>query len=236
MPKRKADSSEKGQTVLKRVRTIDDKVRKVDRRVAKIFRSIETNYVDTLVNINTAYDVNNVVHLSPITSDAASASGAPGTRQGSKVTPTSMELRLKMRQPSSTIQNPSIMRVIVIQSKQRFIPNTTAIGGTNAVLANQNSNAAVLAPFNKFNRRHFTVLYDETVVLGSWLTATGVSTSIDNTRVVTIKRKLSRDIAYEDASDTGEGGQIYLIAYSDIAAATTEPDLYGLCRIHYQDL
>lgn len=235
MAKRKADEEEMPLT-LKRVKTTDDKVNTLQKKVNRISRTIETNYVDVDINKAVAYDVETVVHLTPIINDAATASGYPGTRQGSRVTPTFLEIRMQAYQGASTLQNPSFVRFLVVQAKQRFVPQTTSVSGTTAVLANQGSNKSYVAPFNKDNRRHFTVLHDETVSLGSWLSSSGSATAIPQARHIEIKRKLSRNIAYDLDSTTTEAGQVYLIAYSNIVSTQTEPTISGLCRVHYQDL
>lgn len=226
----------KRQKTMKRTKTVDARLKQLSSKVSKISRSIESNYVDTSINMNANYDTSNVLSLTTITNDSATSSGAPGTRQGSRVTPTFLELRMQVSQSSSTLQNPSVVRIVVVQAKQRFVPSGTAAGGSTALLAYQNASAVVYSPFDKFNRQHFTVLHDETLTLGSWLTSTGVATDIDQTKLVEFKRKLSRDIRFEDDSGNPEAGRIYLVAYSTIATANTEPTLFGYARVHYQDL
>lgn len=241
MVKRKAEGGdEEGPLVLKRARPLTTplpRLAKLEKRVNSIAKAIETNYIDTQINKAIAYDVNTFVDLSAISSDVATASGAAGTRQGSWVQPTMLEARLRFHQPfDPTIQNPTAVRFMLIQAKQRFTPSTVAVGATTAVLANQNSNFSFLAPYDKDNRRHFTVLHEQSFTLGGWSNSSVGASSIPQDRIFTIKKKLSRRIAFELNGATKEGGAIYWIAYSDTAAAQTEPVCTGLVRVHYRDL
>lgn len=207
--------------------------KKLEKKVNMIVKAIEPNYVDTTISTNIAYDVNNAQTISALTQ---AGTGAPGTRQGAKVTPYYLEFRGVLSQASSALQNPSTVRILLVQSRQRFLPSTTAAVGATNILDGQGTIVTPYEPFNKDNRKHFTVLYDKTHMLGSWLTSTGVSTSIPQRKLIQMKLKLSRDIVYEESSTTPEGGQLYLCCYSTVANANTEPVIDGVFRVHYRDL
>lgn len=207
--------------------------KRLERKVNKIAKAIEPNYVDTIINSNIAYDVNNATTISALTQ---AGTGAPGTRKGARVTPYFLEFKGQIAQASSALQNPSTVRIMLIQARQRFVPNTTATTGTSNILDFQAASNTIFAPYDRDNRRHYTVLYDKTHQLGSWLTSTGVSTSIAQRKLIQMRLKLSRDIAYEESTTTTEGGQLYLCCWSDVANANTEPDIRGVFRIHYRDL
>lgn len=234
-----ARPSKRAKVTLVRAPTVnevqDSKIAKLSRQVKRLAKAQETNYKDVLINTNCAYDVNNAIHISSILNDGGSPTGTVGTRIGEKVSPYFLEIRGRVRQPLSAIENPSVVRMIIIQSKQRFTPSTISIPGANNVLANQNSIFAYLSPFDRDNRQHFTVLHDEMFSLTSWSTAGGTMTGEPGQHLVHIKKKLSKDIAFELSGSTPEAGNIYVCFFSSVAAANTEPVFEGFSRIYYKD-
>lgn len=224
---------------LTRAPTIDDvqnlKIAKLTRQVRSLNKAQETNYIDKFINVNISYDVNNAQHVTAIPNDGTGPTGAAGTRIGEKVSPTFMEMRGIFKQPLTAVENPTQVRMIVIQSKQRFVPSTTSITGANNVLANQNTVSSVFAPYDFDNRRHFYVLHDEVYTFTSWSTAQGAMTGEPAQRYIHFKKKLSRDICFEGTGTTPEAGQIYCLFYSNVAVANTEPTFEAFSRVYYKD-
>lgn len=207
---------------------------KVEKKVNKILNSTEPNYKDTTVNTNISYDADNATLLSNI---SISGDGTEGTRQGRWVTPTRLEVRGAItRAVDTTNQPPAIVRMLVIQAKQRFTPSSSSAGGTTNILQSQGTATTPYQPFDINNRRHYTVLYDKTFTSGFATSASGFAQNYGSL-LTPMKRniKLSRRIQWQDDSTTTEGGQIYVLFYSNVVSTAVEPAFTGVFRLHYVD-
>lgn len=211
------------------------KVDKLQKTVNRIQSGIEKNIKDTVISKNISYDVDNATHLSALTFNG---DGSAGTRQGRKVKPMFIEIRGMIDRPvDASLQSNTPVRVMIVQSRQRFKPVTNAAAGLTNILAPQNSNTTAYAPFDHNNRKHFSVLYDKTFMSGFNTISSGFTDSWKPSQYINIRKKVSRNIVYEDDSNTVlEGGHIYLCLYSNIISTQAEPTFDGICRLTYTDM
>lgn len=148
------------------------------------------------------------------------------TREADEIAPFRLLLNghIEMNTASTNVQQR--IRCIVIQSKEGFIPSTiTATPSNSALLSGGGLGAqALLTPFDHNNRKHFTVLMDET------FTVTDQDPSVDFSKSF----KISRKVRFQEAgSATAERGQIYLCRYS--TEGTNGPKMSWYSRVLYHD-
>lgn len=223
-------------TVLKEEETPGEQaitaVRKLQRKVNRLAAAEETNYKDVSINQAISYDLNGAVHLSSLTFNADGSSGA---RRGRWVKPKFLEIRGALSVGISTVSesNPYV-RILVVQAKQRFVPQTNSSTATSIVLTSQGTSITPYQPFDINNRRHFTVKHDSSHALGFW---NGTAAYANGTllKPVHLKIKLSEKIQFEDDSTTIEGGQVYILFYSNIVSSSVEPTFLGVSRLTYVD-
>lgn len=223
-PMAKRVKSEKAKTNTELTR----QVTQLSKKVKTISSAIESKFYDNSVpGSEVNYDVNSVITVATF-----GQGDTANTRSGVKIQPTRMDLIFQLRNSGTTASGGCTMRMLVIQSKQRFTPDTTAGSDTNGGLLNSANTSE--APFSMLvhdNRSHYTVLLDEIVDLEE-------DQSGANTKPVTIRRSVypKRPIIYEpgDVGDT-EAGQIYICFTSDVANAAVGPIRRGNYRLYFKD-
>lgn len=195
------------------------KINKLRKDVSQLKRSEETKYHDeNVARSNNSYAINDTQILcDPVQSLTAQ------TRIGDSISPYRIEINgaLEWIDPSG----PVIQRVMLIQSKQKFIPSTTASAGSvQSVLTLGGTIGAPFSTFDWNNRSKFTVLYDRTFGL-----------DFQRPQVTyKIRKKISRNIKFEDTGSlTAESGQLYLLHFSNNSAIPPKKTFYS--RVYYKD-
>lgn len=192
--------------------------------VRKLKSDREVHYHDENdVGLATPYDVTNRVAIlcDPPQGDART------DRSGDTISPISLDLRMRIS-GNSTIA--SFVRILVIQSKERFVPVSTAATGTSAVWDEAGTSNAPVSNFFWDNRQHFVVLHDEVVPVGNTGGAANAITYLN------IRKKLSRKINYLAGTTGPAEGQVYLIMTSSINnASSSAPIIAWHSRIRFHD-
>lgn len=191
--------------------------------VRKLKSSREVHYHDENdIGLATPYDVTNRVAIlcDPAQGDART------NRSGDSITPISLNLRIRISSNSSIA---NLARFMIIQSKERFVPVSTASTGTSAVWEEAGTANAPLSDFFWDNREHFVVLHDEVVTLGS----AGASNAIQYRH---IKKKLTRKINYLAGTTGPAEGQIYLVMTSTLNnGGGSSPTIAWHSRVRFLD-
>lgn len=196
--------------------------KKLTAEVRKLKSNREVHYHDEL---NTGYRIPYDVDRTVVLCDPAQGV-ARTERVGDSISPYYVDIRGQLKCPAST---GSTVRITLIQSKQRFIPQTTASTGITSVWDRAASGQAPLSTFTFENRDHFTVLWDKTFELG----AAGSSNDVVNWH---LKKKITRPIKYDAGATTFEGGALYLLQTSDFNnASTVAPNSVWVSRVYFHD-
>lgn len=195
------------------------------KKVNKIASGIELKFHDELGTAGAvAYDANRAQILSDPVQGSTSA-----TRDGREIMPQSLKIRGAIYLNGTSTAPSQTVRIMVVQSKQRFVPvtNTAAIPANNtSVLARQGNTDVCTSDFDINNRRHYTVLYDRTFIV----------TDYSPTKIFTVNKKLTKKITFENAGSLiGESGQIRLLMFSDVATANNPPVVESYSRMRYTD-
>lgn len=223
-PQAKRMKSEKAKTNSELTR----QVTQLGKKVNTISKAIESKYYDqSFAGSEFNYDTNNTLTVATFgQGDTAQ------TRSGQRIMPTRLDLIFQLRNSGTTASGGCTARMLVIQSKQRFTPDTTAGISTNGGVFNSaNTSESPFSMLTMDNRTHYTVLLDRIVDLEEDQTGA-------NTKPVTIRETVypKRPIIYEpgDTGDT-ESGQIYILFTSDVAATAVGPVRRGNFRLYFKD-
>lgn len=189
----------------------------------KLKSSREVHYHDeTDAGLATPYDVTNRVAVlcDPIQGDGRTQ------RAGDSISPISIDLRMRL-QSNTAFGN--VARVLLIQSKERFVPVSNAATGTSAVWEDAGTALAPMSQFFWDNRQHFKVLHDEVVRLGS--------ANADSSIVyLHIYKKLSGKINFLEETSAPAQGQIYLVMTSNMSnAGGGAPTIAWTSRVCFHD-
>lgn len=190
--------------------------------VRKLKSDREVHYHDELnLGYGIPYDVNRAVVLcDPPQGDARTE------RVGDTIRPYWIDLRGSLRNQHT---RSCVARITLVQSKQRFIPSTTAASGITSVWNRAAGVAAPLSTFTFDNRDHFTVLWDKTFTIGG---AGSASEQVD----YHLKKKLTRPINYAAGATTFEGGGLYLLQTSEYDNASgVSPVSAWVSRVYFHD-
>lgn len=185
-------------TALKRQTT------KLARDVRKLKSDREVHYHDELrLLLDVPYDNNNRTTIC----DPVVGTGVEN-RIGDSIHPYFIDIR-GMVQGNGGLE--SVVRIMLIQSKQGFTPTIVAASGLGSILQ---SAASAQAPFSMWtheNREHFNVLHDETFQVGF--------AGANNQIPFHIAKKLKRPISYDPAGVQYSAGGLYLMMTSTRATA-----------------
>lgn len=191
--------------------------------VRKLKSAREVHYHDENdVGLATPFDVTNRTAL---LFDPPQGDGRTD-RSGDSVTPISLEIRGRIQ----NLHTAGVAaRILIIQSKERFVPVSNSATGTSAVWELAGTSNAVSSPFFYDNREHFIVLHDETYMLGS----TGAS---NNMLPFHIKKKIYRKVNYIAGTTGPANGQIYMVMTSTASNASgVAPVIAWHSRIKFLD-
>lgn len=173
----------------------------------KLKNSVERKYHDELSSEGIVNNINNEVST---LCDPAQGLTVQ-TRTGDEIQPTSLQLGLRIRHNGSGLGYQQV-RVILIQAKERFVPDSRQSTPDNAAVLAIGGAVSYnyLTSFDWNNRKHFTVLFDKTYTVDD----VGTKSVSDLVRV-----PVRRKVRFEEAgSTTGARGQIYMIRYSSEGA------------------
>lgn len=217
-PKRQKTQLVHQPTLSRRVATLSSKLNKIER----LFET--KTHDESLTPSATGYDAEAVTIL------CDPAQGATeDNRIGDSISPFRITIRGTLRQNASTDGRGAIVRIMLVQSKQRYIPLSATNSNAQGLLQQAGTVNAPLSQFNFQNRKHFTVLSDVTYAMSN--EDTGGSTS--NIAFV-INKKLTKNISYSPDSVVAERGQLYLVRTSN-AAVSAAPLLSFESRVFYKD-
>lgn len=196
--------------------------KKLQKKVNKISRGIETKHVDILLAAQEINFDSNETHALclPVQGDAHNE------RIGDSIAPYRLNCKLTISNINTADDNTQFARVMIIQSKQRFTPNTVSTSGVTQLFSTANVDEVVVSNLVHDNRSHYVLLHDKTYTL---------SPAGNGAVVINISKKLSRKVEFEPGSTTTESGQIWICFVSNIAQAATGPIFTLASRILYTD-
>jgi len=148
------------------------------------------------------------------------------TRIGNEISP--FHLRIRGTVDWNPVSGaPQLVRILVIQSKQRFVPVTNTNTISTGVLILSGTSQAPISDFNYENRKKFTVLHDRQYMVSE----------DDQSQPINVSKRIKRKLVFQEGgSTTAERGQIYMLIYSDQASASSsKPVVRAYSRIQYKD-
>lgn len=196
-------------------------LKKVNAKVNKLASQSETKHVDVLLTgTEVNFDANKTQALCIV-----AQGDAHNERIGDSMSPFRLNMKLAISNISAD-SAPQFVRLTVIQSKQRFTPNTIATSGVTQLYSTADVDEVVVSNLVHDNRSHYVLLHDKTYPI-----------SPDGNRgmIITLSKKISRKIEFEPGSTTTEAGQLWFCLTSDIAAASTGPTFKMASRVLYKD-
>lgn len=200
------------------------RLKRLEGQVRGINRAIEKkHYGFTDLSENIAYDVNTILDIAPI----IQGDSADSQRIGQKVKPYRVVIRGLVNNNHTA---GCAVRLTLIQSRHRFIPDTSVATTTSGVWE-QAGNAN--APFSEFlwnNFPHFTVLHDELITL----TGPNLDNGMTKTFEINVSKGL-KSILFDDDAATYESGGLYFLMTSNLAAVANEPTIQYCGRVYYTD-
>lgn len=208
---------------VKKMKTNTSKeIKQLKKDVNTLKRSNETKYHDELYTKGAVErDVNNVTTLL----DPGQGS-TNQTRVGNEISPYRIHLKGDVRIANAGSVGKGSVRVMVIQSKQGYVPSTISTSTVDKLFIYPNAEVTPHSPLDLNNRQHYVVLFDKTYMLD----AAGKQIA-----KVNINKKISRNVTFVEAgSTTAEKGQIYLCLTSS-SATLNDFEFQGYSRIFYKD-
>lgn len=184
-----------------------------------IKKAPETKYssIYTPGGVSMAYDSPIFVNLSAI-----SQGDTVSSRDGDRIMPVSINCKWRVNTQSST----TVSRIIVLQWKPNSnddVPSASKILNFGALTLDSVDYQYVP---DKADRNKFTVLYDKRILQGNSQMAIG---SINLS-------KFANKYIYYDGTDTDAKNNIYVMAFSNLNAAATEPTLYADFIFRWKDM
>ncbi len=148
------------------------------------------------------------------------------TREGDVISPHHISIKGRAVAGTTAAQQ---LRVMLVRSKQRYIPLTTASSGsTQAILQLVNSAHCLLSPPDRDNHGHFQIIRDFRISLYG-----GLET---DTKFFSINYKCpkSSKIAFDQDTTVPESGQYYLLFWSNVAIASAGPIIDYYVKSQYR--
>lgn len=210
----------KGIYVRKRGSKTYHKVTQLAKDVRMLKRDNETKHTDDLqANIALDFNTNNTRVLCDPNQGLTNQ-----TRIGSQISPYKVEINGRLDSNVAT-GSAHLVRVMLVQSKQKFIPSTIASAGSpQSVLTLANTENAPISFFDRNTRDKFIVKYDKTFTFDQ----------DDPYKLYKIRAKVSRNIVFEDTGSlVAESGQLYLLHFCDTNASN--PRVSYATRVFYKD-
>lgn len=121
---------------------------------------------------------------------------------------------------------PQMVRMMLIQSKQRYTPSTITTSGVTQLFSTADVDDVINSNLVHDNRSHYVLLHDKTYTL---------SPDGNRGQFINISKKISRKVEFEPGVTTTESGQIWMILTSDVALASVGPTVQWASRILYKD-
>jgi len=146
------------------------------------------------------------------------------TREGDRIEPTSMRISYQCVHDAVTV----VSRIIVFQWKP---DNQVDAPSMAKILEVPSTTQSVYSPYmqDKVDRSKFVVLYDK-MHTGD---ATGL-TATTHTRTINIKKFANKYINFNESATTGKSA-IYVLAFSNVSSASTEPSFNKVVYFHWKD-
>lgn len=148
------------------------------------------------------------------------------TRIGDEISAYRINLRGVIEANAASAGNTQLVRVVLLQSKEGFVPSTTAVTTTNQLWVGNNAVYAPLSAYDEANRKHFTILYDKTFA---------TDTNSQKQVLFNINKKISRPTRFDlGGSTVAKQGQLYLCMTSNYGTGSA-PQVTFYSRISYKD-
>jgi len=180
----------------------------------------ETNYalIDNSAN-NISYDVPLLATWS-----AVAQGDTIHNREGDRIEPTNLRMSYQCVHDAATV----ISRIIIFQWKP---DNQVDAPSMAKILEVPSTTQSVYSPYmqDKVDRSKFVVLYDK-MHTGD----TAGLTAYTRTRTVNIKKFANKYINYNESATTGKSA-IYVLAFSNVSSASTEPTFNKIVYFSWKD-
>jgi len=188
----------------RKVATLTRKVNKMPAPELKYFDSERTASASVGYNLDVVKDALVV----PAVGDTSI------TRDGAQITLN--KLHIRMRVLANALQaEPSILRVVLLQAKERYVPSNTAVIGTvTNLFESANTNDAVHSMFGWTNRIHYRILKDFKVAIQSTGTSGGAALSEKVLKISYKFKQFNKAMRFDASTTTAQKNQVYLCVIS----------------------
>jgi len=146
------------------------------------------------------------------------------TREGDRIEPTNLRVSYQCVHDAVTV----VSRIIIFQWKP---DNQVDAPSMAKILEVPSTNQSVYSPYmqDKVDRSKFVVLYDK-MHTGD----TAGLTAYTRTRTINLKKFANKYINYNESATTGKSA-IYILAFSNVASASTEPTFNKIVYFSWKD-
>lgn len=209
----------------------------LSRQVAKLSRTVsnlakpELKYNDNgrTAPANVGFDLNTVndALCTPAQGDGQTQ------RDGSAINMHKLYVQGKVNANSAQAE-PYVVRIIVLQAKQRYSPSLTATTGVTQLLEDANTNDAVHSMYSFVNRVHYRILKDFKITVQSTGTSGGAAPDIKYFKFGYTFKKFNRTMRFDSNGTTSQMNQIYFLAVST-AGTTNYPTIEYEARTTFYD-
>lgn len=208
----------------------------LERRVLQVERKVASNrpeakYYDVQGTTKAAsqYDTGFVIPLNDITQG-----NSDENRIGDTVRPFFLDFKMLVYPDNTTSTSGSVLRFLIVRSKQRYQPVAAATSGTSQFFDLAADQRTIISPLFQDHKGHYDVVHDEVVCMGpnsSTTFGSGVPT------LKHIRKKLYfKPTKFTEASTTFEEGGYYLVVVGDRTVAQADAPLYSfISRFWFAD-
>ncbi len=208
-----------------KIRPRKTKIQKLTTKVNRIANLIETKHHDeTQTEVLTSFDNEQVsILFDPIQGDGENA------RVGDVCSPFRIMIKGSFRQTVSG-SGGVFGRVMLIQSKQRFVPLSASSGSdSQSVWESAGTNIAHLSQYIVENRSHYKVLFDRTYAIG------GEDSSKDVV-LFNINKRITSNVRFTTGGTNTERGGIFLLFTSNrLVSQANGPFRAWTSRVLFKD-
>lgn len=218
----------------------DKKLAQIDKKIRKLNNEAEVKYHDINCSVAPVQTTGDLVLLNGMGQGASQAS----VRIGARVKATSLQMRLWLQGPQSTVVDNEIIRIIVFwdNDAKGVAPDIVNDPLTGPALLNSANGLGVefLNPTQLEQRERFKILYDKTHVLTPQMPlevtpATGITNEIIPAfKSINKYIKLNRTVQYGDTTNgiaSINNNSLWILYISSTGTATVQ----GVTRFSYKD-
>lgn len=213
------------------VSQLNKKVRVLAKKVNKIPKP-ELKHIDTLqINgLKISYDVNSttfpMVDIPQGTEELE--------RVGDWITAKHLSIQGRIT-AGATSTGIAIVRCMLLQSKQRFVPNPISNNNDNSIFTLANTNDVIHAMLDWDNRQHYRLLRDFKIKVAPASTGYGINEK--TFKISYTFKKFNNGIKFQNANDTTPNqNQVFLLFVSDqVDGGTVAPVVQYNSRLTFYD-